>query len=77
LQQHINDVVSERACLLLLALTARGGTSIMATLRAQQKEAEKNVPLEVKPEAKHDRRGILSMARWCGNQRCLQTTPVH
>jgi len=30
-----------------------------------QKEANKNVPLEVTPEAKHDRRGILSMARWC------------
>ena len=27
-------------------------------------EANKNVPLEVKVEAKHNKRGILSMARW-------------
>ena len=29
-----------------------------------QLEANKNVPLEVRPDAKHSRRGLLSMARW-------------
>ena len=41
---------------------------------AAQKEANKNVPLEVTPEAKHDRRGILSMARWCAVRQSLQKT---
>lgn len=32
--------------------------------KLQEAEALKKVPLEVQPDAKHDRRGILSMARW-------------
>lgn len=29
-----------------------------------QAEAAKKVPLEIRKDAKHDRRGVLSMARW-------------
>ena len=36
----------------------------MAVGAPSQKEADKNVPLEVRQDAKHDRRGVLSMARW-------------
>lgn len=35
----------------------------------QQKEADKKVPLEVTSEVKHDKRGILSMARYGTKER--------